>query len=452
MIGSVFQYGYGMGVMNQLGGDLEEIFNDKGTALAMNFTSAISLTYALWSLGGAIGSQIAGVWAAKFGRKNALLLNNVFIIPGILLQVCTFQTRVMSYDWILVGRFINGIGCGVAAAISPVYLAEVAPLHLRGAFGTSYSLFLNIALLVTFLLGLQKDSLKLGGFDTSAFVVAFPLIGSFLQLVILPFCPDSPVSLAFRNLLKASLTSATFFGLDPKELEQKPEEKPKKKDFKELLKNPLFIKPLIVGCVMMIIQQVTGLIAILFYSTTIFKQAGMENPKMGTVIIGGITTFITIVTIVVIDRFGRKVLMLGSITGQLISSMVVGGVLVSMQINPEVMSMVSVVFIYVFVISFQFGVGPIPSFMTAELFDVSERSQAQSISVLVMWISNCIIGAAYSPINEAIGGSIFFLFGTLNIFALIFVFFYVPETKNKTSTEIQDFFLPKSSDSSNEIL
>merc|ERR1711990_176243 len=99
--------------MNQLGGDLEQIFNEQGTAVTMNFTSAISLTYGLWSLGGAIGSQIAGIWGAKFGRKNTLLLNNVFIIPGILLQVCTFQTRMMSYDWILVGRFINGIGCGV---------------------------------------------------------------------------------------------------------------------------------------------------------------------------------------------------------------------------------------------------------------------------------------------------------------------------------------------------
>ena len=172
--------------MNQLGGDLEQIFNEQGTAMTMNFTSgkswypvpscttmvdawqfqllslAISLTYGLWSLGGAIGSQIAGIWGAKFGRKNTLLLNNVFIIPGILLQVikifltskhkfkimfatlvfkvCTFQTRVMSYDWILVGRFINGMGCGVAATISPVYLAEIAPLHLRGALGASYSL------------------------------------------------------------------------------------------------------------------------------------------------------------------------------------------------------------------------------------------------------------------------------------------------------------------------
>ena len=81
--------------------------------------------------------------------------------------------------------------------------------------------------MVTFLLGLQKDSLELGGFDTSAFVVAFPLIGSFLQLIILPFCPDSPASLAFRDLLKASMMSATFFGLEPETLGQKQEEKPK---------------------------------------------------------------------------------------------------------------------------------------------------------------------------------------------------------------------------------
>ena len=116
-------------------------------------------------------------------------------------------------------------------------------------------------MLVTFLLGLQKDTLNLGGFDTSAFVVAFPLIGSFLQLVILPFCPDSPASLAFRDLLKASMMSATFFGLDTKALDEKPEEKPQKKKLKELMRSTLFLKPLAVGCGMYMIQQITGITA-----------------------------------------------------------------------------------------------------------------------------------------------------------------------------------------------
>ena len=133
-----------------------------------------------------------------------------------------------------------------------------------------------------------------------------------------------------------------------------------------------------------------------------FEEAGMKYPKMGTardsrtitlcypinclrcptanwsmdpwkVIIGGITTCITLVIIVVIDRYGRKILILGSIAGQLIASIVIGGVLVSMREHPETFSIVAVAFIYVFVFSFQLGVGPIPSFITAELFEVSER-------------------------------------------------------------------------------
>ena len=107
-----------------------------------------------------------------------------------------------------------------------------------------------------------------------------------------------------------------------------------------------------------------------------FTQAGMENPKMGTAILGGITTFTCIITCIIIDRLGRKILMLGSITGQLIASVTIGGVLVTIQNlenSPEVLSTVSVVFIYVFVISFQFGVAPIPSFVASEIFEVSER-------------------------------------------------------------------------------
>ena len=119
------------------------------------------MTQALWAFGGACGSIIGGLFGAKFGRKNTLLTNNIFIVSGIILQVVltfkyfikvslakisnifqfiAFQVDALSYDLILVGRFLNGIGCGIGMTISPIFLTELAPLRLRGAFGTSYSL------------------------------------------------------------------------------------------------------------------------------------------------------------------------------------------------------------------------------------------------------------------------------------------------------------------------
>ena len=135
---------------------------------------------------------------------------------------------------------------------SPVYLTEVAPLKFRGAFGTAYSLLLNIGLLITFLLGLQKDTLTVGHLDTSAFVVIFPLIGSIIQLVTLPFFYDSPSSLDLRDRREESIMSAEFYGLidSSKNLTLKPE----KQGLLMQLRNKAFLKPLLIGCVMMIIQ------------------------------------------------------------------------------------------------------------------------------------------------------------------------------------------------------
>ena len=124
----------------------------------------MSLTQAIWALGGAFGSQIGGVAGGKLGRKNTLLVNNLFLVTGCLLQVIlleqhtssrlivshkqyllsfkflTCQFRDWSYNWIIIGRFLNGIGCGASMTVSPVYLMENAPENLKGAFGCSFSI------------------------------------------------------------------------------------------------------------------------------------------------------------------------------------------------------------------------------------------------------------------------------------------------------------------------
>ena len=125
--------------MNTQTSTLEEIFNNS-TDLKFGFTTALSLTQASWALGGALGSQIAGISGSKIGRKNTMLVNNIFLITGCLLQFFTFQIRTWSYIWIIIGRFINGIGCGIQATVSPTYLMETAPDHLKGAFGCSFSI------------------------------------------------------------------------------------------------------------------------------------------------------------------------------------------------------------------------------------------------------------------------------------------------------------------------
>ena len=133
----------------------------------------------------------------------------------------------------------------------------MAPLKFRGAFGTSYSLVLNIGLLITYLIGLKKDTLTVGRLDTSAFVVIFPMIGSIIQLVTLPFFYDSPSSLNLRDQRRESIMSADFYGLILTDSSQNLTVKSKKQGLLMQLRNKAFLKPLFIGCMMGIIQVCT---------------------------------------------------------------------------------------------------------------------------------------------------------------------------------------------------
>jgi len=465
MIGSVFHYGYAMGVMNSLTSDLEIVFQNSN--LPTSFYTALSLTQGLWAIGGALGSIIGGFMGAKIGRRNTLLLNNIFIATGILCQFGAFQFG-WSYNSILIGRILNGIGCGVAMTISPMMLTEISPVHLRGAFGSSYSLFLNLGLFGSFILAWRKPFLNFSFVDSAAFVIIFPLIASILQLIILPFCHESPNYLKMIDREKFN-AAKDFYGVSNNQSEEKMNPKAIASNNEDdscsnMIKDPLFYKPLGIGCTMMLIQQLTGISAIQFYSTTIFETAGMENPEFGTVIVGALKVFCVSITIYVIDRFGRKKLMILSLAGMFISCISTGIILVrsdnsrptnmttvtnvtqpsdsSVVEEKNISAILAVIFVYFFVIFFQFGAGPIPPFITSEMFQNSIRPKAVAVTAFVNWLANAIIGVSYPHINAAIGGSVFFIFGTFLFLSILYVFFHVPETKNKTIKEVQLNFVP----------
>merc|ERR1711953_401098 len=446
MIGASFQQGYALGVMNSLTEALEDVF-DKSSDLTFSFTTALSLTQAIWALGGAFGSQIGGVAGEKLGRKNTLLVNNIFLVTGCLLQFFTFQFNDWSYNWIIIGRFLNGIGCGVSMTVSPVYLMENAPENLKGAFGCSFSIFFNIGLFVAFVLGLTASDMKLGTLDSAAFVVGFPILGCILQCMLLPLVYDSPVSLASRQQVEKSRRASVFYGVP--EIAQSQSDTDSNhstthlntQKFTAIIRDPLFYKPLIVCCIMMMIGQFNGINSIQFYSTIMFESAGMENPKIGTVVVGIITIIITLVTTYLLTRFGRKTLMQISLGGMFLCCLVTGSVLVSIgEETNRTMSIVAVTFILIFVVFFQIGAGPIPPFITSDFFDATLRPRAASISVLINWISIMVMGAAYPPIENAIGSSVFFIFAAINLISMVYVQLCLPETKDKTLTEIHSHF------------
>nr|CAD7198336.1 unnamed protein product [Timema douglasi] len=146
-----------------------------------------SIAVAIFCVGGMIGGAVTGLVAERFGRKGGLLFNNVLVIASAILQGCSQAAG--SFEMIIIGRFLIGINSGLNAGLAPMYLAEISPVHLRGAVGTVYQLVITISILVSQILGLES---VLGTEALWPVLLALTVVPGIFQLATLPLCPESP--------------------------------------------------------------------------------------------------------------------------------------------------------------------------------------------------------------------------------------------------------------------
>lgn len=434
IIGAPFQFGYANGVMNSMSGAMKDVFNQTGVTVgSYSWNTAWSLTTGLWCAGGGVGALLGGPAAENLGRKWSLLLNNLFLLLGSVLQVIPLQISGQVYDFVLWGRFINGIGCGVATTVGPMMLTEISPLVYRGIFGTCNQFGVVIGMLLAWIIGLPQLAISSESLDPNAFVLGIPLVFGVLQLLILPWCPDSPAFLVTKNIDDAK-KAANFYGLEEPKIASASGTLP--------FSDPLFYKPMIVAAVMMLSQQLSGINAIFFYSTDLFKEAGVEDGPLSTVYVGVVNIVFTFFSLLLIDKFGRKPLHMIGLSGMLLMALALGTVLGFYLNANETVSVLSVVFVLIFVAFFQCGPGSIPWFISAELFTDQDRPRAMAIAAGINWAANAAVGFSYPLLNKEIGGATFFIFAGLLVVFIAFTHFKVPETKNKSVIVIQKYFDP----------
>lgn len=437
IIGAPFQFGYGNGVMNSMAGPLQQVYNSTGVSIGdYSWNTALSLTTGLWCAGGGVGALVGGPSASYFGRKITLLFNNVFLMLGAFLQTVPLQSD-NYYDFVLWGRFVNGVGCGIATTVGPMMLTEISPIHLRGIFGTCNQFGVVVGMLIAWIVGMPELAIE-GELNSSAFVLGLPLVFGLIQLLILPWCYDSPAFLISKDKSKA-IKAAIFYQLEPLKTDEN--DHGEKSSNPDPISSPLFYRPLIIAIVMMLSQQLSGINAIFFYSTNIFANAGVSNGALSTVYVGIVNVVFTFISLVLIEKFGRKTLHLLGLSGMMLMAIGLGTLLgFYLDSGNEVVSVLAVVFVLVFVAFFQCGPGSIPWFISAELFDEINRPRAMSIAAFVNWSANACIGFSYPLLDEAIGGKTFFIFAGLLLIFSIYTFSFVPETKGKSIREIQGFF------------
>ncbi|XP_078507590.1 solute carrier family 2, facilitated glucose transporter member 1-like [Lissotriton helveticus] len=448
VIGS-FQYGYNTGVINAPQSIIEKFYNETYMAryhkwIDHNFlTSLWSASVSIFPVGGMVGALSVGLFANRLGRRNSLLLANILpIISGALMG---FSKLTRTYEMFIVGRFIIGVYSGLSTGFVPMYVGEVAPTSLRGAFGTLHQLAIVIGILIAQVFGMDAI---MGSERLWPLLVALTVFPAFIQIALLPFCPESPRFLLImkKEEERAQAILQKLRGTDDvsKDIQEMKEESAKMSLEKpvsiiQLFRLSKYRKPIFIAIVLQLSHQLCGINAVFNFSTKIFKDAGILYPVYETIGVGAVNVFFTVVSLFLMERAGRRTLHLTGLGGMFFCALLMT---IALKLKETIfqMSYVCIVAIFGLVAFFEVGPGPIPWFIVAELFSQGPRPIAMAVSGCCNWTANFLVAMLFQYAAEGCGPYVFIIFAILLLIFFIYTFFKVPETKGRTFEEISRDF------------
>lgn len=454
----MFQFGFNTGVINAPQKILEEFIaniykNRTGDWISEELRDVIwSITVSIFAVGGMIGGLVAQMVANWCGRKTGLVLNNTVAILGVTLMSSSQLSQ--SIECLIIGRFFIGLNCGLSTALVPMYLTEISTINIRGALGTVSQLGVTIGLLFSQVLGLKEI---LGTKDYWPFLFGVAFIPAVLQLIMLPFCPESPrylllscgrVSEARLALRRLRNRSDVEDDMEEMRAEERSHQKEVQKygqlsSVRELFNHPWLRTPLIISIMMQLSQQLSGINAIFYYSTDIFLSAEVpENYAVyATMGIGFIMVIMTLVSIPLMDRLGRRTLHLYGLAGMFLASIFLT-ISLLVKFLYDWMKYISVISILFYTLFFGVGPGSIPFMITAELFTQGTRPAAMSVATFMNWMSNFAVGLTFPIMKRVLQSYLFLPFTVFLAIFWIFIYKKLPETKNRTFEEIAALFKP----------
>ncbi|XP_046743697.1 solute carrier family 2, facilitated glucose transporter member 1-like isoform X1 [Diprion similis] len=450
-LGSSFQHGYNTGVVNSPEKLIMAWISDvSGNRTSIpptpsEITTIWSTAVAIFCIGGMIGGSLISVVADKLGRKGGLLANNVLVLLTVLFEGPAKAAG--SYEMLIIGRFFIGINSGLNAGLAPMYLAEISPVHLRGAVGTVYQLVITISILTSQILGMEK---LLGTAEQWPLLLSLTIVPAIFQLATLPICPESPkyLLLSKGQDLKAQKALAWLRGTIEvhDEMEEMRAEYESLKmiptvTLRELFVNSALRIPIVISIVIMLAQQFCGINAVMIFSTNIFRAAGLDESSAQYATLGtsGVNVLMTVVSLVLVEKAGRKTLLLAGFSGMFVSSILLTACLAFADTVP-VVAHLSIVVAILFVLFFAVGPGSIPWFLVSELFSQGARPAATAVAIFTNWAANFVVSMGFLPLKNVLGGYVFLIFAALQMVFILFVWRKVPETKNKTMEEISSMF------------
>jgi SP family galactose:H+ symporter-like MFS transporter len=403
------------------------------------------------TLGALFGSLAGGELADRFGRKHAVLLAAVMFTSGSLVEAMAPGTLIL-----VGGRLIVGAGVGIAAVAAPLYAAELAPAALRGRFISAYQLAIAAGIFIAYLVDgwLSKS-------DAWRWMLGASAVPGLTLLAVALIAPESPRwlmkmkrrSRALIEVRKVHPGIAAAPQLDVIEIAL--QEDAGAASWSEVFHRK-WRRPLMIGLGLAVLQQVTGINAIIYYADQIFAEAGFATPTSQAVVttwaVGAVNVIATLIALAFIDRLGRRKLLLVGLLGMTVSMVVIGiafRFVAAPAPGPDhavlgAAGLVALAAVVTFIISFGFSVGPVVWTVINEIFPGHIRGRGVAIATAVNWASAFLVSQGFLSLIVAIGPSFtFWLFALFGALGWIWTYHAVPETKGRSLEQIQQMWKSK---------
>lgn len=445
---SGFLFGYDTGyiasVLVSIGSDLG---NSELTIKDREYISSAT------SFGALIASLFAGILADIIGRKYTVIFCDLLFIIGAAIQYLTYDVNEM-----ILGRLIMGLGVGLGSLCAPLYISELSPSKFRGRLVTINCLAITGGQLVAYSIGAVFSNLNHGW----RIIVLISIIPSSIQLILMYFLPDTPRYLIMKNyyndavsVLKKIHPSASddLINSNVTELQQlnnlwKSNEnvlQRLKSSWIELFQISSNKRSLIIACGLQAIQQFVGFNALMYFSSSIFEMVGFENSTLVSCFIAGTNFLVTIIALLVIDRVGRRNILLYSIPLLFLSQLVCSLAFSQLDVNIETESSnqsngwkyILLVSLVAFVAFYSIGLGNVP-WQQSELFPQKVRGLGSSFSTATNWFGSMLLSFCFLSLMHSISPSLtFILFAFNTLLSFVFVYFLYPELSGLQLEEVQ---------------
>jgi MFS transporter, SP family, galactose:H+ symporter len=385
-------------------------------------------------IGAIIGAFMGGSMADRFGRRKMIIVASIIFAAGAI--GTSLAPEIIT---LIIGRIIVGIAIGMASFIAPLYISELSPPKIRGSLVTFNQLFITVGIVISY--GVDYALAPINGWRYMLGLAAIPAV---ILLISMSFMPRSPRWLV--NEGKKDKARSTLIKIRKRsDVEDELDEiitslSKQKAGWKELF-NPLIKPAMIVGVLLAIFQQVTGINTVIYYAPTIFEFAGFHSSAaaiFATFVVGFVNVGFTIVAIFLLDRIGRRKLLLIGLAG-MSGTLIMLGIVFFLPSLLNVLGTLAAAILMAYVGFFAIGLGPVFWLLISEIYPLKVRGLAMSIVTEANWGSNLVIALTFLILIQLLGrAGTFWLYGAVGIIALIFTYTYVPETKGRTLEEIEE--------------